>query len=246
MGSSITRAAASGAAGAAVLTLLNESARRLLPDAPRMDVMGMRALAHIGPSTLEQDPDRLRRLALFGDLVSNSVYYAGVVGATPSETWWRGVVLGTAAGFGALKIPPQIGLGEPPHSNSRRNQVMTVAWYVLGGLAAAAVANALNKSSRPDDARDLNVDEIRDYLRHHFPHASIGSSTDGLTANEIFTVRESGATRFVEVTKRWLEGDHAGVPVGTAIEEWGLAREVRRLEPNSTLRLATTGFERVS
>ena len=148
MGSSVTRAVVSGAAGAAVLTLLHQAARRVLPDAPRMDVMGMRALARIGPSTWQHDRDRLYRLALVGDLVSNSAYYSGVAGSTPSETWWRGLFLGAAAGAGALTLPQQIGLGEPPHSNSRRNQVMTVAWYVCGGLAAAAVANALNANLR--------------------------------------------------------------------------------------------------
>ena len=39
------RAMASGAAGALVLTGLHESARRIVPHAPRMDVIGERALA---------------------------------------------------------------------------------------------------------------------------------------------------------------------------------------------------------
>jgi len=211
-----------------------------------MHVIGMRALARLGASTLTQDSDRLHRLARVGDLVSNAAYYAGVVAPTSSETWWRGVVLGTTAGLGALTIPQHIGSGDPPHRSSRRNQVMTVAWYVVGGLAAAAVANALNTTGRRLRRREHSVDQIHRYLGTHFPNASIGSSTDGLTANEVFTLREGGTTRFVEVTKRWLEGDDAGVPVGTAIQEWGLAQRVRRLTPNGILRLATTGFERVS
>lgn len=241
MRSSLLRAAASGVAGAAALAVLHESARHVLRDPPPMDVLGRRGPAHLGPST-----DRLHRLARVGDLVGHAAYYAGVVAPTSSETWWRGVVLGAAAGLGALTNPQHVGLGDPLHRNSRRNRVMTVACYVVGGLAAAAVANALNTTGRRVRRREHSVDEIRRYLGTHFPNASIGSSTDGLTANEVFTVRERGTTRFVEVTKRWLEGDDAGVPVGTAIQEWGLAHSVRRLTPNGILRLATTGFERVS
>ncbi len=95
-------------------------------------------------------------------------------------------------------------------------------------------------------ARERNVTEVSSYLREHFPNARIGSSTDGLTANEVFTITEGGASRFVELTKRLLEGDDAGIAVAAAIREWDLARAVASLAPNGTLRVAATGVERVS
>jgi hypothetical protein len=241
----------SGAVGATVLTMVHQIGVGTLPDAPRMDVVGMRALGRLVPSAWTQDPDRLYRLTMVGDLVSNSIYYAGVAGRTPSETWSRGLLLGTAAGVGALIVPQRVGLGDPPHSESRRNQILTVAWYLLGGLAAAAVANAwtgqrtTGRAGRRATLRERNVEAVNQYLRQHFPDARIGSSTDGLTANEVFTIQDQGATRFVELTKRWLEGNHAGVPIAAAVRDWELAGVVKALKPNSTLRVATTGFERV-
>lgn len=39
------QALGSGLVGACALTLIHETARRFIPDAPRMDVLGMRAIA---------------------------------------------------------------------------------------------------------------------------------------------------------------------------------------------------------
>ena len=135
---------ASGAIGAGVLTLIHQSAKGRLPRAPRMDVVGMRAVDRvtqwIGARVLPRP--QLHRAALAGALIANSLYYSMVVGRTPAETWRRGLMLGAMAGVGALSLPEPLGLGTAPHSSDRGNQLMTVAWYVLGGLAAAAAANA--------------------------------------------------------------------------------------------------------
>lgn len=142
--SPVSKAFASGAIGAGVLTLIHQSARGRLPRAPRMDVVGMRAVDRVtewmGARVLPRP--QLHRAALAGDMIANSLYYSMVPGRTPAATWQRGLMLGAMAGVGALSLPERIGLGTPPDSNSRSNQLMTVAWYVLGGLAAAAAANA--------------------------------------------------------------------------------------------------------
>ena len=68
----------SGLAGAAALTLIHESVRRLRPDAPRMDTLGRRAIAS-GMEAVGMEPpaeDRLQAAALVGDLASNTLYYA--------------------------------------------------------------------------------------------------------------------------------------------------------------------------
>jgi hypothetical protein len=131
-----------GAAGAVALTAVHQAARSFTADAPRMDVVGRRAIAAGLDRAGAEPPDErtLQRWALAGDLVSNSIYYSVVACGKPSNVWRRGLFLGLAAGVGALLLPQRMGLGAPPRSDSRANQLMTVAWYTIGGLAAAAAA----------------------------------------------------------------------------------------------------------
>lgn len=133
-----------GLVGAVTVTLLNEVVRRRLPHAPRMDVIGERALA----GTLEAahvDPPRGRALygwTMAADLVSNTLYYSLVGAGSPGGTWLRGGALGLAAGVGAVVLPRPLGLGRQPGARSPRTPLLTVAWYLAGGLAAAATARA--------------------------------------------------------------------------------------------------------
>jgi hypothetical protein len=136
------QALGSGAVGACVLTLLHESVRRRDPHAPRMDVMGMRAIAKsLRKVNRTPPPDKpLHRLALVGDLVSNSLYYSMVGDGKDNGVWLRGALLGLNAGLGAVILPSRMGLGRQPDERTPKTQVMTVAWYFAGGLAAAAAA----------------------------------------------------------------------------------------------------------
>lgn len=145
MNNAFGRAVVAGAAGAGVLTAVHQLGARLFDDAPRMDVVAMRGIRRLfGASTGARVADRpAHRLALAGDLLSNSAYYA-LVAARPTGAWWRGAALGAGAGAGALLLPRPLGLGDPPHVESMRNRVLTVAWYLAGGLAAAAAARALS------------------------------------------------------------------------------------------------------
>jgi hypothetical protein len=135
----------SGAAGALALTATHEIARRQRPDAPRMDVLGMRALRRYVPGFEHEhaSSSRLHRLALVGDLIANTIYYSAIPAKTTGQTWARAVLLGTGAGIGALLLPQPMGLGDPPHSEKPTNQVMTIAWYLLGAVVAAAAANGM-------------------------------------------------------------------------------------------------------
>ena len=141
----IEKAWAAGVVGAAALTLLHESVRRVRPDAPRMDRLGMRALAGgLRAAEVEPPPEgRLHTLALAGDLLANSLYYS-LVGVGPAgKAWRRGIVLGLAAGAGAVVLPPVLGLGSRPSRRTTQTKAMTVAWYAAGGLAAAAASRLL-------------------------------------------------------------------------------------------------------
>lgn len=140
----------SGAIGALALTAVHEMGRRRLPYAPRMDVLGMRALRRL-PAFEHERPRsaRLQRWALAGDLIANSLYYAAVPAASAASTWARAAALGVAAGVGALALPERMGLGEAPNSQRVANQAMTVAWYVAGALATAAAANGMRYGRLP-------------------------------------------------------------------------------------------------
>ena len=138
-------AAIAGLAGACTVTLIHETMRRLDPDAPRMDVLGMRAIAKMmrAADTTPPEEDTLFGMTLAGDIVSNAAYYS--LTGSGKNAWLRGGLLGLAAGVGGVVLPGPLGLGTAPSNRTTKTQVMTVAWYLLGGLAAAAVASAFNQ-----------------------------------------------------------------------------------------------------
>ena len=57
----------------------------------------------------------------------------------------RGSLLGLGAGIGAVALAKPLGLDERAAHASAKTKAMTVAWYVIGGLVAAAVINLLDK-----------------------------------------------------------------------------------------------------
>ncbi|MBA2353716.1 MAG: hypothetical protein H0V80_03500 [Acidobacteria bacterium] len=139
-----------GAAGAVALTTVHQLGCRAFADAPRMDVLGMRAMVRLRRAAGIEVPDHatLYRQTLAGDLLSNAAYYSLVGIGSREGRWARGAALGVAAGIGALVLPRRLGLGDPPASGSVRNRWLTIAWYAIGGLTTAAVLQALDG---PDD-----------------------------------------------------------------------------------------------
>ncbi len=139
------KALVSGLIGAVALTAVHETARRVAPKAPRMDVLGMRAIAQTMRAGGETPPQRddLHTLALAGDIVANAAYYSLVGVGNPKGAWWRGAALGAVAGVGGVALPGLLGLGSDASARSRPTEVMTVAWYTIGGLAAGAAYGAL-------------------------------------------------------------------------------------------------------
>ena len=132
---------------AVTLTPVHQVARAVTEDAPRMDVVGMRAIEK-GIRAAGAEPgsaDSLYPVALAGDIACNSAYYALVAAGRHPNVWARGVMLGLGAGLGALLLPRRLGLGDPPRSHRMANQIMTMAWYPIGGLAAAATAACLRE-----------------------------------------------------------------------------------------------------
>lgn len=147
----VLTALGSGLAGAAVLTVIHETVRRIRPeDAPRMDVLGRRAIAR-GMEMVGVEPPpatTLQGVALAGDLISNGLFYALIGAGSPRHTWLRGAALGLAAGIGGVVLPPLIGLGSHPSRRTPQTKGMTIAWYLLGGLAAAGVYSVTRAGRR--------------------------------------------------------------------------------------------------
>lgn len=134
---------ASGVSGAVALTIVHETARRFIPNAPRMDVLGMRAIAKGMYKMNEQPPEekKLFQYAILGDILSNSIYYSLI--GTGRKAWLRGATLGALAGIGGVLLPGPMGLGEEPSARTPQTKAMTIALYLLGGLTAAALSRTL-------------------------------------------------------------------------------------------------------
>ncbi len=133
-----------GAAGAVTTNALHELVRRAVPNAPRVDLLGMQALSKTVTAAGAPAPRgrRLYLLTLAGDLVSNAAYFAlvGVAGRSGRRSFATGAGLGVVAGLGAVLLPRPLGLAPSTTARSFATALLTVALYTAGGLAAAAAA----------------------------------------------------------------------------------------------------------
>jgi hypothetical protein len=131
------KALASGLAGACAVTLMNETIRQFDEEAPRLDLLGMRALADV------VSPDNLRTKAMVGDIASNTLYYSMVGAAPAGQAPMCGATLGLGAGIGAVLLPGPIGLGDDATNRSTKTRVLSVAYYTTAGLLAGMVFRSL-------------------------------------------------------------------------------------------------------
>ena len=138
-----------GLVGAASVTLLNHLAKRYLPQAPRLDILGLQ-LARVAFNKARIDPPSglpLKIVALIGDLVSNSLFY-GLVGiGKPKTAWLRGGALGLAMGVGAVTLPSALGASDDTTTRTPMMKARTIAWYVVGGLLAALTFAASSREA---------------------------------------------------------------------------------------------------
>lgn len=143
----LTTSLAGGVAGSAALTLINETARQVIPAAPRNDIIGERFIAKMMRAAGAKPPGRK---ALYGpsmafDVIANGLYY-GLAGlGDPENAPVRGAALGLAGGVANLVVSPMIGLGAAPVRRTAATAVMTVAWYTLGGYVAGLSIRALQR-----------------------------------------------------------------------------------------------------
>ena len=143
---SVFKALISGFAGACAVTLINETARQFIKDAPRLDVLGKRAIAFpMMKAGIEPPPNReLYWITLASDIAANTLYYSLVGLGDEKNALRNGMFLGTAAGIGAVALSKPFGLGDEPVNRTPQTELMTVGWYLAGGLAAAGVYQSLS------------------------------------------------------------------------------------------------------
>ncbi len=161
-----TQAAVAGAAGAITTNVLHEITRRLTPAAPRVDLLGMQALARGLQSLGFEAPvgGNLYRLTLAGDIVSNSAYF-GLVARGPRDMALPvGAALGILAGVGAVVLPQRLGLSATPTERTTLTKALTVLLYTAGGIATGLAFDALDddhaefSEELPDGISELRSD----------------------------------------------------------------------------------------
>ncbi len=136
-----------GLAGAAALTILHETIKTQNSKAPRMDLLGMMALTKLFRSVGKTPPPRNRLYAytMVGDLLSNTLYYSLAGMGRQKSLLEKGAALGIAAGLGAIFLPKPLHLEEDYSNRTPQTQLMTMAYYVIGSLVAAALMKRLRK-----------------------------------------------------------------------------------------------------
>jgi hypothetical protein len=140
-----------GLAGACAVTLLHESVRKIVPKAPRMDLLGMNAISKGLNAAGIKTPtgNKLYTLAMAGDILSNSIYYALAGTGNEKNIWLKSSLLGLAAGVAAVALPGPMGLNEKHSARSTQTRLMTVGLYVAGALVATSIMKILaNRKDR--------------------------------------------------------------------------------------------------
>lgn len=148
--------AGAGLVGAITVTVLNELGQRVDRRAPRLDLLGERALAAAIRGLCGRVPGarKLRRMALVGDLVANTLFYGALFAGTP-RPFARGVAGGALAGLAAAALAPAFGLERRFRARPQRS--LTVAWYAGAGLAASALYAALTRPRWPEATQQLPI-----------------------------------------------------------------------------------------
>lgn len=146
---SISKALISGLVGACAVTLINETARQFIKDAPRLDILGKRAIAYpLMEADIEPPPNKqLYWITLGSAIFTDSLYYSLVGLGDEKNALRNGALLGLLGGIGAVVLSEPLGLGEEPVNRTGETELMTIGWYFAGGLAAAATYQMLSDRS---------------------------------------------------------------------------------------------------
>ena len=109
------------------------------------DLLGEEAVAKTTEALGVEAPsgEALTASTFVADLASNAGYYA-MIGKGDNDTiLLRGAGYGLMAGLGAIGLAKPLGLNESSVARTDETKLLTVAWYLLGGLAAALAIKSL-------------------------------------------------------------------------------------------------------
>ena len=127
-----------GTVGAGALTIIHETLRRVVPGAPRMDLLGMMALSktlrHFGKTP--PSGRKLFYITMAGDLVSNALFYSIAGAGKKRNAIWKGLSLGFSAGLGAVLLPKPLHLDPTYSRRTPKTALLTIALYTVGGIMA--------------------------------------------------------------------------------------------------------------
>jgi hypothetical protein len=130
-----------GLAGACAVTLIHESVRKIVPQAPSLHILGMNAISKGLNAAGIKTPtgNKLYTLALARDILSNSIYYALAGAGNEKNIWLKSSALGLVAGIAAITLPGPLGLEEKHTARTTETKLMTIGLYVAGALLATGI-----------------------------------------------------------------------------------------------------------
>jgi hypothetical protein len=161
-----------GLAGATALTVLHEATRKVVPKAPRMELLGMQALSRLKKETpkSKKQYDSLYGQALVADIITNTLFFSLVGIGKKKGAGLRGGLLGAAAGLTGLLLPRKLGMYSGASNRTGATKLMTVALYTIGGVVAAGVMCGLNKLS---EKKEMKKQEEQLEKMPHGPLSSV-------------------------------------------------------------------------
>jgi len=147
----LTKNMLGGFAGAIVLNVVHQLAKKVDKDAPQIDKIGGEALSK-SIKRVGYDPPKGNKLflaTLVSDVIANATYYSLIGKGKKKNLLLRGIVYGAVAGIGALKLTKPIGLDDQPVNKTNKTKAMTIGWYILGGVTTAIALKLLDDRRKP-------------------------------------------------------------------------------------------------
>lgn len=158
----VSSALAGGLAGTITVASLHEALRRITPNAPRMDQLDIDLLRKGLKSMNKKLPEEneLQRWAVGGELLCDTAYFSMAAAGGRKKAWLCGALLGLAAGISAVVLPKSLGLPDESSNKTLGTKIMTVGLYLIGGLAAAAVARMVDKTGSEENKEVIEEDYL--------------------------------------------------------------------------------------
>src|SRR6186713_221892 len=116
---------AGGLAGAITVTLLHEIFRNVDPaSAPRLNKLGEQANKKLAKLSGANPPEgnNLYSTSMAGSILANTLTYS-LSGLTGKKPFSVGTLLGAAMGWGAVKLPPKMGLKSKFSAGSNKRKL---------------------------------------------------------------------------------------------------------------------------